>query len=294
VTAATVTWRSSRPLDFPAWLERTTRWGADTTNVIRDGSYLRVASPPGGPFVYRARPLADGRVEVAAATPDRAGSALEDLRHRLAESLPFEPVEQVAGTDRRVATLLDRFRGQRPPMLVDPFETIVRSITAQQVNLRFAATIRSRLIERHGKQHSWEGTPVWEFPTAARLAEASISELREMQFSTRKAEYIVGVARAALDGALGELDDLSNEQVIERVTSLRGVGRWTADWLLARCLARPDAVAAGDLGVRKAVSFVYLDEDDILPEEAVRSIVERWGDAANWVVHLLLEELARS
>ncbi len=76
--------------------------------------------------------------------------------------------------------------------------------------------------------------------------------------------------------------------------AIRGVGRWSADWVLARSLARPDAVAAGDLGVRKAVSYHWLGSDELLSEADVRSVVEEWGSAANWVTHLLLERLVGS
>ena len=88
------------------------------------------------------------------------------------------------------------------------------------------------------------------------------------------------------------VDEQPNESVIAHLTSLRGLGRWTAEQVLARSLGRPDAVAAGDLGVRKAISFLWHGSNELLDEATVRATAEAWGDAANWVTHLLLEDLS--
>ncbi len=118
---------------------------------------------------------------------------------------------------------------------------------------------------------------MWEFPTPGAVVHLDVATLRDLQFTTRKSEYILGVAQAALDGTFDDLASLSNREVVERLTAIRGIGRWSADWLLARCLARPDVVAAGDLGVRKAVSFSYFESDTILSEEVVRSTADDVG-----------------
>ena len=73
----------------------------------------------------------------------------------------------------------------------------------------------------------------------------------QLGFSQRKAEYVVALARSDL--CLDALGDLPDEEVSERLTALPGIGEWTADWFLARHLARPRAWPAGDLALRKAV-----------------------------------------
>ena len=93
-----------------------------------------------------------------------------------------------------------------------------------------------------------------------------------------------------MSGELAGLSDLPSAEVIARLTALKGVGPWTAEWALARCLARPDAVAAGDLGVQKAVGNAYLGRRATADE--VRELTEPWGQAANWATHLLLEGLS--
>jgi DNA-3-methyladenine glycosylase II len=158
---------------------------------------------------------------------------------------------------------------------------LVTSITAQQVSLHAAFAIRSRLIERFGVRHEH----AWAFPTRERLAAASEEEIRAVGFSTRKAEYVISLAAGPLD--LDQLATLPDEQVIEAITAQRGLGRWTADWFLTRALARPDGWPAGDLGVRKAVSFFYGSGSD-LDEKEVRAVGERFGHRRNVACHMLL------
>ena len=113
-----------------------------------------------------------------------------------------------------------------------------------------------------------------------------------MQFSWRKAEYIVNLARLVTTGELRleEFPQLSNDEIIERITRVKGLGRWTADWLLARGLGRGDAIAAGDLGVRKAVGKFYFDGQTPSIEE-VRTFAARWGAFRSLAVHYLLAGL---
>ena len=131
------------------------------------------------------------------------------------------------------------------------------SITAQQVSLQSAAAIRSRFIERYGIAHEHAHS----FPTRGRVADATEDELFGLGFSSRKAEYVIGLARSDLD--LDELASLPDEEVTARLVALRGLGEWTADWFLARHLARPHAWPAGDLGLRKAVAAFYGDVPDL-------------------------------
>lgn len=282
---------TSAPFDLTASVARYTRWGRDVVNVVEGGSFYRVISTEPR-STYRASQTGPREMAVEALDGRTASVATGEMRHRLSEGLSIEALDRLASQDQRIARLTAKHAGYRPPMVSDAFESLITSITAQQVNLRWATTTRNRIVERFGEPHRHRGITVWAFPRPERLAEAGAHQVAELQLTQRKSEYIIGVARAATDGYLDGIQEMSNEAVIRHLMKLRGVGRWTVDWLLARCLARPDAVAAGDLGVRKAVSRIYLGDDELAPEDQVRAITEQWGDAANWAVHLLLEELA--
>jgi 3-methyladenine DNA glycosylase/8-oxoguanine DNA glycosylase len=116
--------------------------------------------------------------------------------------------------------------------------------------------------------------------------------LRALQLTTRKAEYIVALATAVATGRLdlAALRDRPDTEVIDCLTACRGLGRWTAEWFLARALGRP-RVVAGDLGVRKAVGAAY-DNSDLPSETAVRELTAHWGAAAGVAQQLLLHGLS--
>lgn len=226
-------------------------------------------------------------LEITAAQDDLAEAA---ARFATAFVTAPEALAALAAADPVVAAAEARFPGVRPLLTIDPLTALVRSISAQQVNLRWAAEIRRRLAERYGERHEIEGETVIALDCAA-LAAASVEELRALQLTTVKARSVIGVAQASLEGRLelGELAALEDEAVIERLTPLYGIGRWSAEWFLARTLGRP-TVVAGDLGVRKAVGHAYFD--GAMPSESdVRTATAHWGAAAGVAQQLLLRGL---
>ncbi|HKB93354.1 MAG TPA: hypothetical protein VKC62_03850 [Gaiellaceae bacterium] len=187
---------------------------------------------------------ADGGVDVEPldAETEPVARALVGLAFEL------DPFYAWAAEHDDLAAIVPRLAGFRPPLTPDPFEMLVGAITAQQVSLFAALAIRNRFVERFGVRAS----QAWSFPARETIAAAEERELVGLGFSRRKAEYVIGVARADLD--LGALAALSDDEVRARLVALRGIGEWTAEWFLARHLARPNAWPAGDLALRKAVA----------------------------------------
>ena len=288
---STARWTPRNPIDLDASIARFVRHGADLLSAVSNG-YLYRTTRDGIP--YRIRQLEDGRIEVETGTDQDLEAAVEESRFRLGETLPLAPVEEVADRVPAVSDQLRRMPGYRIPLNPAGLEVLVSSICAQQVNMRWANTTMSRLVRRYGTEVELFGVRWWRFPSAEKLSMADPADIRAMQFTTRKSGYIVGVAEAMATGHLTGLEEDGNETVIRRMVALRGVGRWTAEWFLARCLARADAVPAGDLGVRKVVSRYVMgaEQGEVLPEPDVRAAVESWGDGGNWATHLLLERWA--
>jgi DNA-3-methyladenine glycosylase II len=214
---------------------------------------------------------APGGVRVDPGSPDLAGP----VRRYLGEPFDLDAFAAFAATEPVLAELVPTLRGFRPPLVPDPFESLVTSITAQQISLRAAFSIRNRLIQAFGERH----TVAYSFPTRERLAAARPEEIVAVGFSRRKAEYAIGLARAELD--FDGLALLPDDEVRSALVALPGIGEWTVDWFLARHLGRPDAWPAGDLGVRKAVARFYGDED-------VRVVGARFSRFANLAAHYLL------
>ena len=230
------------PYDFELSTERFRVFGTDLANLWHDGALhrlvcgreVRIAAAPGGVEV---EPL-----------DEESRPAVEKL---LGLEFELEPFVAWAAGQPVLAELVPRLSGFRPPLGPDPFESLVTSITAQQVSLFAAVAIRNRLIERYGVR----GPHAFAFPTRERIACATEEELFEVGFSRRKAEYVIGLARAEIE--LEELAGLDDDEVRARLIALRGLGPWTAEWFLARHLARPRAWPAGDLALRKAANLFY-------------------------------------
>ena len=258
-----------QPYDFELSTRRYRAFGTDLANLWHEGGLHRVVG--GREARIEAAP---GGVEI-----EPLDGATRPVVEQLL-GLPFDldAFAAFAVSEPVLAQVAERFRGLRPPLAPDPFESIVTSITAQQVSLFAAFAIRNRLIERFGAR----AEHAYAFPVRAQLAGAREEELVALGLSRRKAEYVVSLARSDLD--LGALTALPDEEVKARLVAERGVGEWTADWFLARHLARPRAWPAGDLGLRKAVALFYGDED-------VRSVGERLDPFQNLAAHYLLAGL---
>jgi DNA-3-methyladenine glycosylase II len=180
-----------------------------------------------------------------------------------------------AADDEVLRSLAVRLRGFRPPLMPDPWEMLVGSITAQQVSLFSATAIRNRFVEAYGERHD----VAWAFPSRDRVAALGEGDLVALGFSRRKEEYVLGLARSDLD--LGALRTLPDDDVRARIVALRGLWDWTAEWFLARHLARPNAWPWGDLALRKAVADLYRGLD-------VREARERFRPFENLTAHYLL------
>jgi DNA-3-methyladenine glycosylase II len=269
--------RMPEPYDFDLSTERYRAFGPDLANLWHDdglhrvveGREVRITSAPGGVDV---EPLDPGTEPL--------------VRKLLGAEFELDTFYRFAAGDPMLAGLVEELRGLRPPIAVEPFESLVTSITAQQVSLRAAFAIRNRLTERFGLR----ARHAYAFPTRERMADAEPEELTALGFSGRKAEYVVGLARSELD--LVVLGALPDDEVKGTLTALPGIGEWTADWFLARHLARPRAWPAGDLGVRKAVSRFYGEGRDLSIDD-VRALGARFAPFENLTAHYLLAGLMR-
>jgi DNA-3-methyladenine glycosylase II len=265
--------RLPEPYDFELSTGRFRSFGPDLANRWYEGALYR---------------MIEGReVKIAGASGGADVVPLDRVTEPVARLLLGAPFDLdgfygFAVTDSVLGPLTERLRGLRPSLAPTPFESLVTSITAQQVSLRAAFAIRNRFIERYG---SPLGEHAIAFPDRRTVARARVEDLVTLGFSRRKAAYAIGLARAELD--LDGLAVLPDDEVKARLTALPGIGEWTADWFLARHLARPRAWPAGDLGLRKAVSAFYGD-GSMLTTEEVRTLGDRLDPFQNLSAHYLL------
>ena len=285
-------------LDFEATLDRYRRYGSDVANRFRDGVFSKVIETGKGPCLialYRSGDRinmrltpGDAAVQADSSVIDTALGAAGKI---LGLSFPLPAFYAFASKDPVLSASVDKHHGLRPNLQVDPFEMLVSSITAQQINLGFAYTVRGRLVAEYGESMDFGGETHYAFPTPGRLAQLNPGDLVPLQFSRQKERYIINLAQSMQSGevdldVLAEMDDASVQRAL---TALVGIGRWTADWFLARYLGRGNVIAAGDLAVKRSIERHYFNGERV-SEEQIREFANRWGDFTNLAVHYLLAD----
>ena len=287
--------RVNGPLDVPRTLERYRVWGEDPVNRLSPGVFVRAIRVAGAWHGYELR--WSGTVDAARLLVSIPGNrsarvleaAVDEVGRICGLALDVETFYAAVKEDPVLGPLVPRLWGLRPTLSPHPLEMLIGSVCAQQINLAFAFTVKARLVRRFGVPVNIAGQTVYGFPEAGELARAQVDELRRLQLTTRKAEYVVGLAHQVASGRL-DLEALgrgSNDQVIETLTAVRGFGRWTAEWFLARHLGRGDVCPAGDLAVRRAFERFY-NRGRALDEARVRRRARAWGVHQNMAVHYLL------
>lgn len=148
------------------------------------------------------------------------------------------------------------YRGLRIMGISDLFEALCWSIIGQQINLTFAYKLKRRLVEQYGTELIFGEEKYYLFPDYEIIARAQIEDLRAMQFSQKKAEYIIGMAKRFALGELSKemlynLPDLESQQ--KALTNIKGIGIWTANYVLMKTLKAASAIPHGDVGLLKAL-----------------------------------------
>ncbi|HEY2924038.1 MAG TPA: DNA-3-methyladenine glycosylase [Candidatus Eisenbacteria bacterium] len=198
-----------------------------------------------------------------------------------------EALSHLRERDPKLSLLIDRigeFRLKLDPRAT-PFEALCESIIYQQITGRAAATIAGRFCERVG-----EGR----FPAPDRLLAAPDTLLREAGLSRGKCAALRDLAAKSLDGTvpvMARLRAMEDEEVIERLTVVRGIGRWTAEMFLIFRLGRPDVLPVHDYGVRKGFQRAFRTRGIPEPESVARR-GERWRPfrtVASWYLWRALE-----
>jgi AraC family transcriptional regulator of adaptative response / DNA-3-methyladenine glycosylase II len=246
-----------------------------------DGTtYRRTLSLPGGHGVVTVVAHHD-HVSVVlrlAAWTDLA-VAVQRLRRLLDLDADPHAVDDVLGADPALAPLVRAAPGRRSPASVDPFETAVRAIVGQQVSVSGARTVAARIVEGAGDRLDLDDDLAHVFPDAERLA-ATPDRCFAMPVGRRDALRHLGAAVAAGAVLLGPGSDVDDAR--ECLLAVKGIGPWTADYVVMRGLGHPDRFLDTDLGVRHALAARGLDA----------AAARRWMPWRSYAVHHLWASLA--
>ena len=237
--------------------------------IATAGSGLRVVARTGDPAVRRV--------------------ATEVLRRALGLQIDLADFYRMARGDARLAPLVDRFRGLKPPRFPTVFEAVVNGIACQQLSLTVGIVLLGRLTALCGLRSP---SGAYAFPRPGEVAALRPAQLRALGFSGAKVEALLGVARAAEAGLdLEALADLDDAAAVERLLELRGIGRWTAEYVLLRGLGRLTTFPGDDVGARTNL-MRWMKLRRPLDYDRVRRLARRWQPYAGFLYfHLLLQSL---
>ena len=181
--------------------------------------------------------------------------------------------------DKPMRTLIESNYGLKPSRTASIYEALIIAITEQQISLNVAYKIQDRLAKKYGSKYEFGPHTFYSFPTPDIISNVEIMDLRQLGLSRNKASYIIDISKKiASDGFdLESLKYVSTDEVREVMLSLRGVGPWTANYVLIRGLGRTNMVPYDDLGLRDSVGYYYRDGERVSSDEA-EEIFSRFGD----------------
>jgi DNA-3-methyladenine glycosylase II len=151
------------------------------------------------------------------------------------------------------------FKGLRIMGIPDLFEAMAWGILGQQINLTFAYTLKRRLVETFGRSIEFEGEQYWVFPTPSEIAKLSVEDLVGLKMTVKKCEYLIDVASQIEMGLVTKemlLESNDVKKAEKMLTKIRGIGPWTANYVLMRCLRFPSAFPIDDVGLHNAIKHV--------------------------------------
>jgi DNA-3-methyladenine glycosylase II len=286
-------------LDLTAWALRrrphnaVDRWDGETYRRA-----LRLSEGVAEIGVRQVGPCDAPRLEVVVAAERIAPGALAEVTAVLQRMLGLDVdlhdfYRQTAG-DLHLHTLVERFRGLKPPRFPSVFECLANAIACQQLTLTVGIGLLNRLAEGYGSASVGTGTiPAPAFPDPGDLSGTDPDAVRKLGFSTAKARALVALAQRIAEGTvdLESLAALDDDAASAALQGLRGIGRWSAEYALLRGLGRLAVFPADDVGARNNLQRLLGVETGLDPD-AVRRAVAPWAPYAGLVYfHLLLDRV---
>ncbi len=241
----------------------------------------------------------DGSVEDGLAEDDVTSSAEIDeayirryISHWLHLDADLRPFYDFAVKDAVLASLAERYKGLRLIGIPDLFEALTWSITGQQITLGFAYTLRQRFIQAFGHHAVIDGKDHYVYPHPSVIAALEPASLISMQFSRSKADYIIRLAQSMTAGDLTaeQLENMNYQQAREHLISFRGIGNWSANYVLMKYHRHHQALPLEDAGLHNALKYqLQLATKPSLAD--VKAYTQHWGEHAAYATFYLWRSL---
>jgi DNA-3-methyladenine glycosylase II len=265
--------------------------------------YRRVLVPQGGPLeVALTQTGAAGaaprlRVEVRgvnAPGPETISYVRATLTRMLGLDVNLTGFYRLARSDPRLHALVGQFGGVKPPRFPDLFEALVNAVACQQLSLTAGIHLLNRLAAAWGPTFPEENGLRPAFPRPGDLAGADLEALRTLGFSRNKGRALLELARGVREGRmdLKRMETLNEEAAVKYLKTWRGIGRWSAEYVLLRGLGRWQVFPGDDVGARHRLQ-AWLKQPEPLDYQGVRRVLARWHPFGGLIYfHFLLSHLA--
>lgn len=171
--------------------------------------------------------------------------------------------KELSDSDIILSKIINKFDDLELISRGDIFFTLIRSIIGQQISVKAASTVWSRFTERVGNI------------TPENILSVDFEELRSCGLSQRKAEYVIGISESWHEYSLFDWGGMDDEEVIEKLIKLRGVGKWTAEMILIFTLLRPNVFPIGDIGMIRGIEKTY-NSGVKMSNDELYAISEKW------------------
>jgi DNA-3-methyladenine glycosylase II len=262
------------------------------------------------------RVLVIGRSPVAVAIGQTRGAARPEIEVRISAARPqavkaevsaivtkmlglerdLSDFYRLARCDAHLRELAERLRGMKPVRYATVFEAFANAVAGQLVSLSAGMHVLNRLAEAFGALGEIkDASPMRSFPAAAAIARSNPDALRTLGLSRQKGEYLIGLARLAIDPRdrdFASIERLVDDDAIARVLKIRGVGRWTAEYVMLRGFGRINIFPGDDVGGRNKL-FEWLGDDSAPTYEGVAAMLERWHPYGGLIyLHLIVNAVA--
>jgi len=278
------------PFSLPLMLASVLRRANDAVDLVIGEEYRRLLVHAGRPFLLRVGGgEASDRVRLILRgidqPPDEAAMEFAEQSVRRLFCLDHSPGPFYAHVreDPVLGSLAGKLAGMRPLGSPNVFEMLVIAILGQQISMIAAGAIKARLVGALGAAAQFDERLYRAFPTPEALAGATNDQYLAVAFSRRKAEYARDLATQVANGEL-DLEAFRGRphlEILDRLLALRGIGRWTAEYVLLRGYGYPDALPAGDAGLRRQIARYY--HLDPAPTEAeIMARAEPWTPYRSW------------
>ena len=282
----TLTLNPRAPYDFHLTMksQAASRDGAKV-DVFEDGQYQRLFDIQGRLLLAQVcstddveHPLLEVTVQGQKLTDDDVLAVSKTVEWVVGTDTPLDDFYTSAGKDPVIGPVLERLYGLHVSRTPTVFEALVQAISSQQIATNVARIIGALLLESYSPTLLLEGRTYYAFPRPTAMLSKGVPGLRSIKLSNRKAEYILDIAAAMEDGSLDleGLGRLPDAQATQKLLALRGVGRWTAHWILLRALGRRDSFPSGDRALQRTISRLYF-KGETLTEAGLDEFSRPWS-----------------